>query len=59
MAKIRIKQVRSIIKRPKNQKRTMEAFGLGKINREVELEDSPQVRGMLRRVTHLVAYEVI
>lgn len=59
MAKIRIKQVRSTIKRPKNQKRTIEALGLGKINREVELEDTPQVRGMLQRVTHLVEYEVI
>ena len=54
MAKIRITQRRSIINRPKNQKRTIEALGLGKINKAVEVEATPQIRGMVRKVYHLV-----
>jgi large subunit ribosomal protein L30 len=54
MAKIRITQRRSIINRPKNQKRTIEALGLGKINKKVEVEATPQIIGMIRKVHHLV-----
>jgi large subunit ribosomal protein L30 len=56
MAKVRIKQVRSTIKRPQDQIRTIEALGLGKINREVEVEKTPQIEGMIRKVSHLVTY---
>ncbi len=54
MAKVKITQVRSVIKRPKNQKLTIKALGLGKINRSVELEDNNSVRGMINTVKHLV-----
>ena len=54
MAKVRIKQVRSTIKRPENQKRTIEALKLGRINREVEVELTPQIKGMINKVSHLI-----
>lgn len=54
MAKIKIKQVRSTIKRPQNQKLTIKSLGLGKINRTVEVEATPQVLGMVRTVAHLI-----
>ncbi len=54
MGKIKIKQLRSKIGRPKNQKRTLIALGLGKINRTVELEATPQILGMVKTVSHLV-----
>ena len=43
MTKIKITQIRSLIKRPRDQKATMRALGLGKINKTVEKEDSPQI----------------
>jgi large subunit ribosomal protein L30 len=52
--KVTITQVRSIIKRPKDQVRTIEALGLGKINKSVEKELNPQIEGMIRKVSHLV-----
>ncbi len=55
MAKIKITQVRSTIKRPKDQKATIEALGLGKINRTVEHEATPQIMGMVRKVAHLIS----
>ena len=55
MAKIKITQVRSDLKRPKDQRRTMIALGLGKINRTVEVEATPQIRGMVNKVSHLVS----
>ncbi len=54
MAKVKITQVRSTIKRPNNQKLTIEALGLGKINRSVEVEKTPQIAGMITKVSHLV-----
>lgn len=54
MAKVRITQVRSVIKRPKNQKLTIEALGLGKINRSVEVELNDSIKGMINTVNHLV-----
>lgn len=54
MAKIKITQVRSTIKRPENQKLTIKALGLGKINRSVEKETTPQILGMVNKVSHLV-----
>ncbi|HEX9649528.1 MAG TPA: 50S ribosomal protein L30 [Cyclobacteriaceae bacterium] len=55
MAKVRISQVRSTIKRPERQKRTIKALGLGKINRMVEVELTPQIQGMINKVSHLVS----
>lgn len=55
MAKIKITQVRSDIKRPKDQRLTIQALGLGKINRTVEVEATPQILGMVNKVGHLVS----
>lgn len=59
MAKIKIIQTRSIIDRPKDQKRTIIALGLGRPNWEKIHNDTPQIRGMVRKVTHLVKIENI
>ena len=57
--KVRIAQVRSIIKRPENQKRTIKALGLGRINKSVEVELTPQIQGMINKVSHLVAVKEV
>jgi large subunit ribosomal protein L30 len=57
MATIKIKQVRSRIKCPKVQKRTLDALGLRKIGRVVEHEANPAILGMVRKVKHLVQIE--
>lgn len=57
MAKLKVTQVRSNIKRPQKQKDTLLALGLTKINQSVIHEDSPQVMGMIRKVNHLVKVE--
>ena len=54
MAKIRITQIKSTIDRPKNQKLTIQALGLGKLHRSVEVENTPQIAGMVNKVSHLV-----
>lgn len=55
--KIKITQIKSSIGRPENQKRTLVALGLNKINRSKEVEASPQVLGMVRTVAHLLKVE--
>lgn len=55
MAKVKITQLKSVIDRPKNQKLTIKALGLGKINRSVEVECTPQIAGMINKVNHLVS----
>lgn len=57
--KLRITQTRSVIDRLENQKRTIRALGLGRPNWTVEKPDTPQIRGMIRRVIHLVRVEEI
>ncbi len=59
MAKLKITQVRSVIGRLENQKRTIEALGLGRPNHFVLQNDTPQIRGMIRRVAHLVKVEEV
>ncbi|MBF1378977.1 MAG: 50S ribosomal protein L30 [Porphyromonas sp.] len=54
MATIKIVQVRSSIKSPKVQKLTLKALGLKKLNRVKEHNDTPQIRGMISAVKHLV-----
>ena len=54
MATIKIKQTRSRINCPKVQKRTLDALGLTKMNRVVEHEDTPAIRGLIQKVHHLV-----
>ena len=59
MAKIKVTQVKSQIGRLQNQKRTLEALGLRKINQVVEHESTPQIIGMVNKVKHLVSVEEI
>lgn len=54
MAKIKVKQVGSPIRRPADQLATLKGLGLNKMHRVRELEDTPAVRGMIRKVSHLV-----
>jgi len=54
MATIKVKQVKSRIGAPIDQKRTLDAMGLKKLNQVVELEDSASARGMIAKVNHLV-----
>jgi large subunit ribosomal protein L30 len=54
MPKIKIKQIKSTIDRPIQQKLTIKALGLGRINRVKEQNDTPQIRGMINKVKHLV-----
>lgn len=55
MAKVKVKQVKSRINCPEDQKRTLDALGLRKLNRVVEHEDNPAIRGMINKVKHLVS----
>jgi len=57
MAKIRIKQIRSSIKRSQDQKRTLLALGLRGIGQQVEHERTPSILGMINKVNHLVSTE--
>ncbi len=54
MATIKVKQVKSRIGAPVDQKRTLLSLGLRKISQVVEVEDTPSIRGMIRKVHHLV-----
>tara|TARA_B100000575_G_scaffold271854_1_gene253498 strand:- start:112 stop:288 length:177 start_codon:yes stop_codon:yes gene_type:complete len=54
MKKIKIKQIRSKIGRPCDQKRTLNALGLNKINKVVEHVPTPQILGMVKKVNHLI-----
>ena len=59
MAKLKVTQIRSRIHTTKRQKATLDALGLRKMNKTVEHEDTPQVQGMIRKVSHLVRVETI
>jgi large subunit ribosomal protein L30 len=54
---VKVTQVHSPIGRPKDQRATLIGLGLNKMNRTSELEDTPAVRGMIRKVDHLVRVE--
>jgi large subunit ribosomal protein L30 len=56
---LNIKLVKSTIGRKQNQIDTVKALGLKKINSEVEQQDTPQIRGMINRVSHLVEVKEI
>lgn len=55
--KLKITQTKSIIDRIEPQKRTIKALGLGRPNRSVVLNDTPQIRGMIKKVVHLIEVE--
>jgi large subunit ribosomal protein L30 len=57
MAKIKITQTGSPIRRQPDQRQTLIGLGLNKMHKTVELEDTPEVRGMIRRVQHMVNVE--
>ena len=57
MAKIKITQTGSPIRRGKEQRATLVGLGLNKLHRTVELDDTPEVRGMIRAVRHMVSVE--
>jgi large subunit ribosomal protein L30 len=57
MAKLRITQLRSGIGTKPNQRATLKALGLRRIRHEVVKNDSPQIRGMIAKVIHLIAFE--
>jgi large subunit ribosomal protein L30 len=54
MAKITIKQTGSPIRRPASQRATLKGLGLNKMNKVVEIEDTLETRGMIRKVRHMV-----
>ena len=54
MGKVRITQTRSTIKRPETQLRTIQSLGLGRVHATVEVEYTPQIKGMVEKVSHLV-----
>ena len=56
MAVIKIKKVKSAIKKPGNQKKTLLALGLKKIGQIVEHQDTPNILGMINKVKHLVTF---
>lgn len=59
MAKIKITQVKSSIDRPERQKATLRALGLKKTNTSTEVEVTPQIEGMIKKVSHLVKVETV
>lgn len=56
---LKITQIRSAIDRPKDQKATIEALGIRKLNNTVIKKDTPQIRGMIRKVNHLLKVEEV
>ena len=54
MATIKLTQIGSPIRRTPDQRKTLIGLGLNKMHRTVELDDTPEVRGMLRKVQHMV-----
>ena len=57
MARIKITQIKSGIDRPERQKLTLQALGLNKLNASKEVEATPQILGMVKKVHHLVKVE--
>ena len=59
MATLRVKYVKSAIGCPKDQKATIRALGFRKLQQTVEHEDQPAIRGMIKKVRHLVQVEEV
>lgn len=59
MGKVKITQVKSTIDRPKKQKDTIKALGLSRMNQSVIHEETPQIMGMVEKVSHLVKVEKV
>ena len=59
MGKIKVTQIKSAIKKPVRQKRTLEALGIRKLHQTIEVEATPQILGMVQKVSHLVKVEEV
>ena len=59
MGKVKIKQIKSKIKQPARQKKTLTALGIRKMHNVVEHEATPQIMGMIAKVKHLLSVEEI
>jgi len=59
MEKVKLTQVKSVIKRTQRQKDTLEALGLRRLNQTVVKELNPQVEGMIKKVEHLIKVESV
>ena len=59
MPRLKVTQVRSVIGSKQNQRETLRSLGLKRINDAVVKEDRPEIRGMIRTVTHLVRVEEV
>jgi large subunit ribosomal protein L30 len=57
--KVLITQTRSMIKRPETQQRTIQSLGLGRVHQSVEVEYTPQIEGMVKKVNHLVSVKAL
>ena len=57
MAKVKLTQTGSPIRRTKDQRATLIGLGLNKLHKSVELEDTPELRGMIRKVQHMLSVE--
>jgi large subunit ribosomal protein L30 len=57
--RLRVTQIRSAIDRPRDQKATIRALGLHRIRDSVVKDDRPEIRGMIRKVSHLVTVEEV
>jgi len=55
--KLKITEVKSVIGRPEKQRKILKGMGLSRINQTVTLVDTPQIRGMINKVSHLVSVE--
>ncbi len=56
---LKVTQIRSYIGRPESQRKVLRGMGLGKMNRSVFLKDTPEIRGMINKVIHLLAVEEV
>jgi large subunit ribosomal protein L30 len=59
MSRLRVTQVRSLIGRPRPQRATIRSLGLKRMHHVVEVEDRPEIRGMLFKVSHLIKVEEV
>lgn len=59
LGKIQITQIKSAIKRPVSQKRTIKALGLGKINKSIQVYETLQIKGMIQKVSHLIKIKLL
>ena len=57
--KVKITQTRSMIKRPETQQRTIQSLGLGRVHQTVEVAYTPQIEGMVKKVSHLVSVKAL